>query len=405
MIDLKNNKKAKAIFAGCLVAILVVIAIIPIFITSRMNSRPLASAILVEADASVVFSADKDGKVTAVSAQNPKADTILSDNSRIKLLVGMRIDLAVGFYISYLSRAGYIDYSKESAVKISTCEGKNGAIYLSLKETLEYYFKQQGVYVAVISNKISANDFSDLVGIEKSKNARFVVEKLKSKTTLIAESKNNLKSIYDEIVILDSVQETIKSKVDEVLVEVNEKIQMIEEIKTLNTELLNHGECPTIESEKANYFEIKENKIEIQNEEIEEIISDIDELVSKYKKNYSQEILNEEDLGLKLNTLTELKNSLSNVDIEFIENNQEAVLDVLKTYGVNTKKLLNLYESPKNIQEYKEKLNQYFNLKIEKNKSIYDVSREVISDEKYNEFINKIIAENGSLDEFWNKLK
>ena len=400
-----NKKKFKAIFASCLAVILVVIAIIPIFFTSRMNAKPLASAVLVEVNPSVIFSVDKDGKVTSVVSQNSDADVILSSESRVNLMMGKQVELAIGFYIDYASRLGFIDLSKESAVKISTCEGKNGSVYLSAKASLEYYFKQKGAYVAVISNKISAEKFCEMTGIESSKTAKSVVEKLKSVSTMFSERKNDLKSVYEETVKLEGIGETIILKIEETQSEIEEKLQALEEIKNLNNQLLNHSDCPIKILTKANYWEIKLYEIEVENKEVAEIISSIDELISNYKKKYNEEIISETELELKLTTLETLKNTLSKIDIQFIEDNQDAVLETLKSYGVDTEKLLNLYEVPENIQEYKEKVNEYFNSKIEKNKSNYETSREIISNEEYEEFINKIISNNGSLDEFWNKLK
>ena len=403
MVDLKN-KKVKAIFASCLAVILVVIAIIPIFITSRMNAKPLASAVLVDVNPSIIFSVDKQGKVTSVVAQNSDADIILSSESRVNLLLGKNIDLAVGFFIDYASRLGFIDFDKEDAVKITTCEGKNGAIYSSLKETLEYYFKQKGAYIAVISNKISAKDFCQMTGIENSKTAKSIVEKLKSKSTMFSETHSDLKSLYEETVKLDGIADTILSKINETQTEIDEKIEMLEQIKTLNSELLNHNDCPMKDSEKANYWEIKSNELESENSEVKEIIADIDELILNFKKKFNQEISDLNELELKLITLNELKESLSGVDIEFIEKNQNSVLDILKSYGIDTEKLMSLYELPETFQEYREKLNEYFSFKIEKNESDYELSREIISDEKYNEFINKVISENGSIENYWNKL-
>ena len=120
------------------------------------------SAFALEINPRAVFTVNEEGTVTAVVAGNTEADVILSSKNRKDTMEGKPIADAMESFVDYAARLGYLDLESGDAIRLSVCdeEGKEQAVH----NRLTAYFRKKGLYVAVLTERVSAQRFCERIG-------------------------------------------------------------------------------------------------------------------------------------------------------------------------------------------------------------------------------------------------
>lgn len=364
-----------------------------------------AEVISVEVNPQAMFSVDENGAVTAVVALNNDADIVLSENRYLEM-EGKTVEEAVTLFVDYTAQLGFLDLENPDAVRITSC-AENGRLE-DVGENLKTYFKDMGSYIAVAEETLDMEAFCQRVNMEVID----TVENLKKSVERIpalsfereAEGKTaaDLQAAYRENIPMEAVKEMFASTISEGV----EKIETLEAIGALSDEILYHEDNPG--------FLLDRDYWSIQNKQIpptmSEIMAQMQEKLLAYERNYGVKIESLADLTTELlkcstTALQTLTDALLNYTIELFEQNFTMVVGILETLGIDTTKLQTFYELPNTIEEYRQKIADYTKTRYEdlkeKNLAIYETERAALSEADYEKYLNDLIAEYGSLSQYF----
>lgn len=138
------------------------------------------------------------------------------------------------------------------------------------------------------------------------------------------------------------------------------------------------------------------------------------ELLAAYKQKYGVDIVGASDLRdavRKCDALPweELLYLVENFTTELFERYADAVTELLQNIGVDVSKLGRLYQAPTTWEEYVQKMREYLLGRYQAMqtvaKDVYEAVRERISAADYDKYIQNIVAEYGSLVDYWQALR
>ena len=170
----------------------------------------------------------------------------------------------------------------------------------------------------------------------------------------------------------------------------------------LSLKILTDKDNPFIIS--ADYWTIKKYGNNDYTPEFSALMQQMDELIADYNQKFGVEIVSLD--GLR-DTLDALKNfDLDDFTFDKFKNSLSEYVTILKSAGFNVDVLQKISDIPSSYEQYVEQFksvtDELYKSKIEKYKSIYEQSRTPITANEYDDFISQIIAEYGSLENFWN---
>lgn len=207
----RHKKRVTACVAGGVAVIIGLCTVLP-----RLTKTPdtpvtaSESVIMLQINPEVLFSVDKEGKVTAVVARNADADVILSDEARLNSMKGVPVYEATEIFVDYSARLGYLDLEEKPAVRVLTHEGKT-TWHDKVRGGLETYFKEKGVYGLVVDECVSYAEFCTATELPVSQKSEEIVACVRALQTLytkrVAENKSEteLKELYGEFVAIDEL--------------------------------------------------------------------------------------------------------------------------------------------------------------------------------------------------------
>ena len=357
-------------------------------------SKPLtasAEVISVEINPQAVFSVDKKGKVTAVIASNADADVVLSEN-RDKEMEGKSVEEAVRIFVDYTARLGYLDLDDPDAVRITSCT-KNGKLD-EVGDTLETYFRENGLFVAIAEETVNVKDFCERANLAVKSNVKELKNNVESIPAMLFEREAAGKSI-------EELQESYDSMVTDLL-----KFKGLEKIEKRENDLAKIEEnLDAITSHEDNpggfflrsYWDIKDNTD--LSESLATLVADTTAKIAAYESAYSVTL----DDGNAI--FKEKVENLLDMTSALLSSTFENIFDMLSDLCVEVNETL--MTIPDTVDSYITHMNNYMeesaHTLIEKFSDSYETVREEISKVDYESFINGLIAEYGSLSEYFNK--
>ena len=295
----------------------------------------------LEINPKAVFSVDTDGKITSAVALNEYADTILSNEIAFNAIIGANANDGAQIFVDYAAKLGYLDLSANGAIKLtSTDENKVEEI----GGKIENYFKGKGSLVAVVKDNATVEQMCEVIGIDD------IVTDAKN----IAQKVNDFKPLFGDRKVENKSNEEIEQFFDEKVTEFLQDEQTLATIKT------------AVENAVTAFKAVVGN-----NEMFAPIVADLDALVADF-------------------TVENLLNTLKNPQIA----------DIFKSAGIKFAQVPQTEEEFK--QFHKDMAREEFDKREQEHRDRYqDENRPPINDEDYENHIQDIIGEHGSLEEFW----
>ena len=401
-----NKRKFVAGLSTCLAVLICVLFVVPMIITNTAVPKLSSSAVMVEINPSAVFSTDEKGVVTKVMSANADADVILSDESIYKKITAVPLDEAMVTFIDYSAKLGYIDFDKQSAIRISACSGSEKSLVENVKKEAENYFKGKGAYIAVVTDELSAEDFCSRMGSEVKGTIDDVVDSIENEATIFTERVNEWKDYYDDIFSENDIIKGVTYELNEIQEKYTAKLTKLEKVAEKNELIKNHPENHLY----RDYWTIKNSLFKPEDAELIALMEDMTNLVSEIYLQYGEKLTSALDLKL---TIDSTNNAISLYD--GVMDLGEMTLDIIKNStilkelfalgGSVAESVLGWIDIPESYEDFTARIDEYFNIRWDQNKDNYLEEKEAISDDNYNSFIDSILATNNSLSDYFESLK
>lgn len=421
------------IYSVCAVAVAVVVLIIALYRPDAVPPTPKPApgsgggVYSLEINPSCAFITDDDGKVTAVRALNSDADVILA-NAELEL-VGTNLAEAVKKYTDYAARLGYVDFESErNAVRL--CGSGDQAALDSAASALTDYFMNKGAFVAVLKENKTAEALGEAFGFEQTDTLEDLSDKITALASLYGEREcenatvDRLQKIYSSAVLggdlFELVQGELLANVEKIVANANDLLGLV----NCDLEIMRHEDNPTKDilsgilgsntGVGGDYWTIKDNLIFSTGytEEFGALMNEMEGLLADYEKKY----------GTLFKSVSELQAAAAVYERyatydfaalfgqmtaeDFLKNSVD-LIKMLELIGENVQTVKDLLGMPETVDEYLAKLasvlSEKFDFRLQEHKSVYEKEREAIAAADYQAFIDGIIGEYGSLEDFWNK--
>lgn len=412
----EKNKKSffgKGFFVGatCVTMIAIIFTVLGIMGVFNPTITPSADnkyVYMLEINPSVAFVTDEQGNVLDVRSFNEDSDIVLSDEAILQSIQSSKVVDAVSIYVDTASKLGYLDLSEKTAVKLTTTDQTNKDTFAEISKGLQNYFMNNGIFAVVVENSVSIEEFCAKLGITAQKSLSDLANALDSLSVMIGErisgsvDSEYIKELYETFVLNMQTFELIKDELSDNVDRISDCIGSIKDISVLSLKILTDKDNPFIIS--ADYWTIKKYGNNDYTPEFSALMQQMDELIADYNQKFGVEIVSLD--GLR-DTLDALKNfDLDDFTFDKFKNSLSEYVTILKSAGFNVDVLQKISDIPSSYEQYVEQFksvtDELYKSKIEKYKSIYEQSRTPITANEYDDFISQIIAEYGSLENFWN---
>lgn len=374
----------------------------------------------LEINPAVVFVTAENGKVLSVKSLNEDADVVLSDEKTRDKLINAPINEAVVAYTDAVVKAGYIDITKrENAVKLSYVEWVDEDRLNSVTESLQDYFKQKGVYAAIVEKFLTKRELCEKVGVAVTNKTDELLDELEGLSAFFADrsvknaSTEELQNLYNEYIVGKSTLEYVKKELISRVSDIAEGALLLKEIGVCNakifTSIYNPGFIP-----HYNYWEIKNTPNLTYNEEFAALIKEMDGLIDEYEQKFGKKIATFGEYDAVCDAFSafpdvNIKEFLTSLTVAKFRSSLGKYITVLKNIGYDTSALEAIINAPQTAEEYFGQLRVVMRqtlLSREKGfENVYSAPREQISAIDYDDYISEIIAKYGSLENFWENLK
>lgn len=422
--DIQNGnvlvKRKAGIFASCgALAILIIIfaflAIFGVFGSTPVTDRFVFS---LEVNPAVSFVTDKDGNVKSVNALNEDADVILSDESTLDKLKNVPLSEAVVTYTDCAAKLGYLDLSAtENAVRLSSSTETDKALLASTSDSLRSYFKTNGIFAVVVEDVITVNELSTRLGVEVKSNLTELTASLENLSVRYGErietdaSAEKIKSYYETYILgaqtLEYVQGELLGNVEKII----SNAQMLSQMGLCSYNIMTHKDNP-FNPIPADYWTVKNYNGADYGAEFAALMDEMGALLTEYENKFGVSIGNITDLTSAVAAYSSLagidfEELFSSLTVNDFRTSAAKYVGMLKNIGNDVSGLEALLSVPQTAQEYvaqlQTALQQLHGSRTEQYKGIYEQERGEISETEYNDFVNSIVREYGSLENFWNK--
>lgn len=374
----------------------------------------------LEINPAVVFVTAENGKVLSVKSLNEDADVVLSDEKTRDKLINAPINEAVVAYTDAVVKAGYIDITKrENAVKLSYVEWVDEDRLNSVTESLQDYFKQKGVYAAIVEKFLTKRELCEKVGVAVTNKTDELLDELEGLSAFFADrsvknaSTEELQNLYNEYIVGKSTLEYVKKELISRVSDIAEGALLLKEIGVCNakifTSIYNPGFIP-----HYNYWEIKNTPNLTYGEEFAALIKEMDGLIDEYEQKFGKKIATFGEYDAVCDAFSafpdvNIKEFLTSLTVAKFRSSLGKYITVLKNIGYDTSALEAIINAPQTAEEYFGQLRVVTRqtlLSREKGfENVYSAPREQISATDYDDYISEIIAKYGSLENFWENLK
>lgn len=412
-------KRKIGIFTSCGAAILLAIVFVLMAIFGVFGSGSVADRFVfaLEINPAVSFVTDKDGIVQSVNAVNEDADIVLSDETTLNRLKNAPLRDAVVTYTDCAARLGFLDMSAKTAVRLSCAAETDGDLLEGASENLRSYFKTNGVYAAVVEDVISVNRLGERLGVKHVSNMTELASAFETLPVRYGErigenaSAEELQNLYQNYIVGTQMLDYVRGELLQNINDIVSNAQMLSQIGLCNYNIMMHKDNP-FNPIPVDYWTVKKFPNAQYTPEFAALTEEMSGLLEEYKSKFGVSI----DSVTKLTLASDAYSSLSGVDFEKLFSSLTAesfqasaarFVEMLKNIGGDVTALESLLSVPQTTQEYFAQLQtisqQLFDSRVEQYKEIYEHQRAEISEAEYHEFINEIMQEYGSLDNFWSQ--
>lgn len=375
-------------------------------------------ALVLEVNPKVAFTVDDKGKVKTVTALNEDADVILSDSKRLSEMVGQTTEKALEKFIDYSSKLGYLDLINPDAVKITLSE--KGKIADGIKKSVENYFMQNGIFTLVITESKTLAEISKNLGFGEETNIKILIDKL-SKTPVLEYERQvlgkdlqQIQDYYTQNVLLGDMKNYVKAQLSHNTVSENQVLKLNE----LNIKIATHSDNPLrifeVSSPESvySYWAVRALPFSNFTEEFGNLMAEMEEELTIYNSEHSQKI--NDYLTLKI--VLDLQDAF---DFDFIKSLLDNFTDSAYLENISLiNQILNALSGedfkdfdkmPENEQDFIDKVSGYsqsvYFAREKENSQIYSQQRKPLTEGEYQQFIDSIIKEYGSLENYWKNLQ
>lgn len=374
----------------------------------------------LEINPAVVFVTAENGKVLSVKSLNEDADVVLSDEKTRDKLINAPINEAVVAYTDAVVKAGYIDITKrENAVKLSYVEWVDEDRLNSVTESLQDYFKQKGVYAAIVEKFLTKRELCEKVGVAVTNKTDELLDELKGLSAFFADrsvknaSTEELQNLYNEYIVGKSTLEYVKKELISRISDIAEGALLLKEIGVCNAKIFTSIYNPGLII-NYDYWRIKSTPNLTYGEEFAALIKEMDGLIDEYEQKFGKKIATSEEYNAVRDAFSafqdvNIKEFLTSLTVADFRSSLGKYITVLKNIGYDTSALETIINAPQTAEEYIGQLRVITRqtlLSREKGfENVYSAPREQISATDYDDYISEITAKYGSLENFWENLK
>lgn len=415
--QLIRNKKVLfgASAAGILAILFVLLAVLGVFAKTPASNGFIFT---LEINPATAFIVNANGKVEHVTALNEDADILLSDEELLAKLKNISVEEAIVIYTDNAARLGFLDLSQEqNAVRLSVNEQTDDTLLKSTAENLRGYFKQKGIFAAVIEKKATLSEMCNQAKIEEQSDITNLISALKNISVFYEQripddaNAEDVKELYDKYITssqtLDYIRDELLNNIDGILSD----YLLLSKIKVCNHNIKWHRDNPKF---LADYWRVIEIENQTHTSEFKQLLTEMEELLTEYKTTFGVSIDSYDNLLLcydVYSSFTDMDFSLlfSQLTLNDLLDSIEKYVGILKNIGANTSVINSLLQAPETVREYCEQLQSNLDAlrewKASANSELYNKKREQISDDDYSLFLSNLIQKYGSLDNFWEETK
>lgn len=374
----------------------------------------------LEINPAVAFVTAENGKVLSVKSLNEDADVVLSDEKTRDKLINAPINEAVVAYTDAVVKAGYIDITKrENAVKLSYVEWVDEDRLNSVTESLQDYFKQKGVYAAIVEKFLTKRELCEKVGVAVTNKTDELFNELEGLSAFFADrsvknaSTEELQNLYNEYIVGKSTLEYVKKELISRISDIAEGALLLKEIGVCNAKIFTSIYNPGLII-NYDYWRIKSTPNLTYKEEFAALIKEMDGLIDEYEQKFGKKIATLDEYNAVRDAFSafqdvNIKDFLTSLTVADFRSSLGKYITVLKNIGYDTSALEEIINAPQTAEEYFGQLRVITRqtlLSREKGfENVYSAPREQISATDYDDYISEIIAKYGSLENFWENLK
>ena len=374
----------------------------------------------LEINPAVAFVTAENGKVLSVKSLNEDADVVLSDEKTRDKLINAHIHEAVVAYTDAVVKAGYIDITKrENAVKLSYADWVDEDRLNSVTESLQDYFKQKGVYAAIVEKFLTKRELCEKVGVAVTDKTDELFNELEGLSAFFADrsvknaTTEELQNLYNEYIVGKSTLEYVKKELISRISDIAEGALLLKEIGVCNVKIISSIYNPGYII-PYDYWRIKSSPNLTYNEEFAALMKEMDGLVDEYEQKFGKKIATSDEYNTVRDAFSafqdvNIKDFLTSLTVADFRKSLGEYITVLKNIGYDTSALETIINAPQTAEEYFGQLRvvtRQVLLSREKGfEEVYSAPREQISATDYDDYISEIIAKYGSLEKFWENLK
>lgn len=405
--------------AAALAIVFTVLGVIGVF--APPAAPKLAGGVYtLEINPAVVFVTAENGKVLSVKSLNEDADVVLSDEKTRDKLINAPISEAVVAYTDAVVKAGYIDITKrENAVKLSYVEWVDEDRLNSVTESLQDYFKQKGVYAAIVEKFLTKRELCEKVGVAVTNKTDELIDELEGLSAFFADrsvknaTTEELQNLYNEYIVGKSTLEYVKKELISRISDIAEGALLLKEIGVCNAKIFTSIYNPGFIIH-YDYWGIKNTPNLTYNEEFAALIKEMDGLIDEYEQKFGKKIATTDEYNAVRDAFSafqdvNIKDFLTSLTVADFRKSLGEYITVLKNIGYDTSALETIINAPQTAEEYIGQLRVITRqtlLSREKGfENVYSAPREQISATDYDDYISEITAKYGSLENFWENLK
>lgn len=409
--------KKGAWITSCCVAILLAV-VFAIFGMCGLFDKPTAPIVdrfvfALEINPTAIFVTDKQGVVKSVKALNEDADVVFYEDDTISKIVNVPLSEAIVTYTDTATKLGYLNLSADAnAVRLTSSEGGLDDITESASKSLQSYFRTNGVYAVVVSEKTAVNELCKRLNLTNAEDLSGLLERVDALSDYYGEGANeeSLQDFYKTYIVGEQTLEYVKSELLSRVDEIKENAQALSELALCSYEVM-MSEYNPFSPLPADYWTIKNSSVDYS-DEFSAKMKQMENLLQSYQDKFGTKIESLEELKSSVDVYSSLQGAdygelFASITQDDFRNSAKNYVSVLKNIGIEVDGLEALLSAPQNVQEYltqyKIVLGQFSNFRIEKYESVYKQDRQSISEEEYDEFVNTIISKYGSLKNFWEK--
>lgn len=405
------RKFLPSFMAGLTAVMLAVVGIVSLVGNPTVDKT---SFLTVEINPKVSFVSDSNGNVVNLVAENEEADIMLADADFVSSVVGKDLSSAVTAYVDRAARLGYLDVSERGdAVKISSVckDGRNDAEYV--KNSLEEYFRGKGFYSVVVADYVDFNSFTHQNGFGNSSfDEVFEGLKYKNKFFTVRQATEmdvgGWKNFYRENIVYGKIKDYFGGEVSKRLDDIRRHSADINELVELNGVIENHPDNPN--DIFKDYWAVKKYSSSVGEGEFKTHMEEMTAKLQAYKSLYGKSVDSVQELNIinaryaimPVETITSIVSDFTNNLFDAFFEDLSAVLEYV---GFDSARIEYLAQTPDDFAEYKNKsietLGAQANALADKNRQFYEQERLAISKDGYDEFVNGLVSQYGSLEDYW----